>query len=280
MLQTDHRPGLGRDPHERAVADELQIATGARQHHASGLRHAPVQLRHRRTLCCHGAAATRAPIAALGLDGARQVMPDAGDHVRQLDRGRDVVDEVDEHAEIDDDQDERDRDRQMRHEVAVGAGPDRGESQHRVDERGDERAERQLRASVADEVAQHPWPELGRGQRERHDHDREHDADDRDDRGRERRQDLPRGVGVAAIHPRGQRQVAVVGRPVDRVRQDEQEDGRDDLDGRHDPQVRAQRLAAPLGREREATREGDRQWTRRQGAFDADQSSRLTDCGV
>ena len=100
---------------------------------------------------------------------------------------------------------------------------DRPERQHRVDERGHERAERELRAPVADEVAQHAGAELGGGQGQRHDHDREDHADDRDDGRGDRGQDLPRGVGRPADRPAGHAEVAVVGGPVQRVGAGEQQ---------------------------------------------------------
>jgi hypothetical protein len=113
---------------------------------------------------------------ALDLDRAREVARDARDHLRQLDRHRDVVDEEDEHADVDEDEREQHGDGDVRDEVAVRARPDARERQDGVHERRHERAERDLRSAVADEVAQHPRAELRRGQRERDDHDREDDV--------------------------------------------------------------------------------------------------------
>ena len=129
-------------------------------------------------------AGRRSTSASIASDRSRAML---GDDLGQLDRLRDVVDEVDQDAEVDEHEDERDGDRQVRDEVARRAVRDRAEREHRVDERRDEGAERDLRAAVADEVAQHPRPELRRRQGERDDRDREHEPDDGDDRGGDRR---------------------------------------------------------------------------------------------
>ena len=104
---------------------------------------------------------------------------------------------------------------------------DRAEREHGIDERRHERPQRELRAAVADEVAQHPRPELGRGQGQCDDHDREHDAHDRDDGRGDRGQDLPGGVGRPADRPAGNLEHAVVGRLVQCERADEQQHGGD-----------------------------------------------------
>ena len=117
---------------------------------------------------------------------------------------------------------QRDGDRDVRHEVPVRSRTDRDEHEHRVDERGHERSERQLRAAVANEVAQHPRPELRRGEHQCHDRDREDDADHRDHGGGDRRQDLPGGVGGPADHPGRQPELAAVRGPVEGMGDGEQ----------------------------------------------------------
>jgi hypothetical protein len=125
----------------------------------------------------------------LEFDGLRQVFGNAGDHLWQLDLGGDVMDEVDEHRQVDQYQLECHGDREVRHVVTVIAGRDRYQNKDAVDERGHKRAQGVLGAAVADEIAQHPGPELGRRQCQRHDRDRKDDSHNGDDRARDRRQD-------------------------------------------------------------------------------------------
>ena len=128
-----------------------------------------------------------------------------------------------------------------------GPAADRHQGEHRVDEGRDECPERQLRAAVPDEGAQHPGAELGGDQGQRHDDDREDDADDGDDRRRDRGQDLPRGIGRAADDPRRKHERAVVGGPVGHVADSEQAQRGQDLDRRDQPQVGAQRFLVVAG---------------------------------
>ena len=149
------------------------------------------------------------------------------------------------------DESDRDGDREVGNEVlAVARRADRDQHERRVDERRDERAEGDLRAAIPNEVPQHPRPELCRGQRQRHDRDREHHADHGDDRRGEGREDLTRGVGGAEDHPRWKRQAAVERGLIERVRGEVQRHGGDDFDRRDEPEVRPQRLPAPVGTQR------------------------------
>ena len=177
--------------------------------------------------------------------GLAKVAGDAGHDRRQLDRERDVVDEVDQHAKVDQRQGERGGDREVRHKLCRAQVSDRGQGEHGVGEGRNERAEARLRAEVADEVAQHARPELLRGQLQREDRDRKDDTGDRDDRGGDADQDLAGGVGAARGDPAGQCEPAFVGRSIQQVGECEQDDRHTDHEDRDEPQVRAQRLAAP-----------------------------------
>ena len=140
------------------------------------------------------------PVGELRVDRLHEVVGDPGDHLGELDRLRDVVDEVDQDREVDHQQGLGHRGGEVRDEVLAGA-VDGDERQDRVHERPDEDAERDLVADVADEVPHHPGPELLRRQRQRQDRDGEHHADDRDDGGGDGDEHLALGVGGPRADP-------------------------------------------------------------------------------
>jgi hypothetical protein len=70
------------------------------------------------------------------------------------------MDEVDKHAEVDEGQAERDRDRDVRDELVAGLARDRCERQHTEHDGGHERAQSELCTEIADEVPQHAGTEL------------------------------------------------------------------------------------------------------------------------
>jgi hypothetical protein len=111
------------------------------------------------------------------------------------------MDEVDEHRDVDQYQQVCHGDRDVRHVIAVIARADRHQNQDAVDERGYEGAWSQLAAAVADGVAQHPGPELGRRQCQRHDGDRKDNSHNGDDRARDRYEDLSGGISGAVDQP-------------------------------------------------------------------------------
>ena len=76
------------------------------------------------------------------------------------DRGRDVVDEVDERREACDGQDHTEAHGDHRHEVGVAASPNGGKDKQAIDEGGQECAQHNLVALVAHEIAQHSGAEL------------------------------------------------------------------------------------------------------------------------
>jgi len=146
-----------------------------------------------------------------------------------------------------------DRDRQVRNEVpARTRGTDRDQHERRVHER----AERELRATVANESAKYPRPELRGGERQRHGRDREDYAHDRDHRRGQRREDLTRRVGGAEHHPRRKSQSAAERGLIERVRPEVQPDREDHLDAGHQPQVGPERSAAPLRAQSEERNHG------------------------
>ena len=191
------------------VANELQVAAFRRANDAAGGFDRGEQLVERGAL---RGLSRREPRLVLALRRHRlgQVFGDAGDHLRELDLGGDVVNEIDQHREIDQHQTEGGRDRDMGDELAPIGGSDRYQHHDAIHERCHERSQRELGAAVADEIAQHPRTKLRRRQRQRHDRDGKDDADDGDHRRCNRGQDLTRRVGGAADHARWRPEPAVV----------------------------------------------------------------------
>ena len=108
-------------------------------------------------------------------DGAREIGSHVGDHMRCLNRRRHVVDEKDQHAQAQHRQHDTDRDREVGDELRVVGSAHGPQHQETVDERGDECAERDLVAQIAQKAAQEPGTELLGGQRQGDDGDRERD---------------------------------------------------------------------------------------------------------
>jgi len=80
-----------------------------------------------------------------------------------------VIEEIDQHPDINQRHPQRDRYRQMRDEVTMRAAVHRYQRDHREAERSHKRPQRQLGAQVAHEISQHPRPELSGSQCQRHD---------------------------------------------------------------------------------------------------------------
>ncbi len=159
------------------------------------------------------------------------------------------MDEVDEDREVHEQQGFGDGDREMRHEdAAMAADGYRTEGERGVDEGADEDAECDLVPDVPDEVAHHAGTELLGRQGEGQDRDREHDADHGDHRGGDGDEHLATSVCAFCSHPERQREVPVIGRPVDFETDREQHTGDHDEDGGHQPEGRAERLPPPAGK--------------------------------
>ena len=117
------------------------------------------------------------------------------------------------------DQRQRHGDRQVRHEVAVRRrGPIEPSARIAKTNVATKRPERDLRARSRMKLRSIRGPNWVEASVSGDDRDREDDADDRDHRRGDRGQDLAGRVGGAAVHPRRQRELAVVRRLVDRVR--------------------------------------------------------------
>ena len=183
-------------------------------------------------------------VRELGVDGADQVTGNPPDHLGKLDRLRDVVDEVDQHPEVEQQERLGDGRRQMGDERGAQA-VDGSQGEHGVDERADEDPQRHLVADVPHEVAHHAWAELLGCQRQCQDRDGEDHTDHREDGGGDGGQDLPFGIGIPRPDPDRQRHVAVVRRDVDLERGEEEQNRDDDEDARDDPQRRPQLLPPP-----------------------------------
>ena len=127
-------------------------------------------------------------------------MGDPGDHLRQLNGLGDVMDEVDEDAEVDQHEGLGHRGGQVRDESLADTA-DGAEREHGEDEGADEHAQRHLVADVAHEVPHHAGPELLRRQRQGKDRDGEHHADNRDDGGGDGDEDLALRVRTPGADP-------------------------------------------------------------------------------
>ena len=161
VVEANDRVGARGDVDQLGVADELQVAAGVGGHDTPRSSMSFKSSGTDRPATSRVAAIVIGIVGGeLGVDGVHEVAGDAGDHLGQLDRLGDVMDEVDEHGEVDEQQGLGDGDRQVRHEIAVGIAGDRDEGQHRVDERAHEDAQRHLIADVADEVPHHAGTEL------------------------------------------------------------------------------------------------------------------------
>ena len=136
----------------------------------------------------------------------------------------------------------------MRYEnAATAADGDRAEGESGVDEGADEDAQRDLVPDVPDEVAHHAGTKLLGRQGESQDRDREHDADHGDDRGGDGDEHLPPSVRAFGSHPERQREVPVIGRPVNCERDHEQQRWRRRQGRWARPEGRAKRLPPPAG---------------------------------
>ena len=92
MQKPDHRALLGRQRDQRLMLDELQVAARRSRHRPARVGHATQELRRPKVPTSSGDAV----VARLGVDRAGEIPRDARDHLRKLDRHRDVMDEVDE----------------------------------------------------------------------------------------------------------------------------------------------------------------------------------------
>src|SRR5437879_2533179 len=135
------------DVNQRRVRHKLQVTRAWRSHASTGLVDASEHLRFARAgLRVITSAVT---ISDFGVNRGREVAGDAGDHLRKLNRLGDMVDEKDQDTKIDEHQGQSHCDREVRYEVAAATVRHRSEGENGVDERGYERAERDLGASVA-----------------------------------------------------------------------------------------------------------------------------------
>ena len=100
------------------------------------------------------------------VDAVDEIRPDPRDDLVGLDGNRDVMDEVDEHAEAREREEHAERDRQMGDEGDFVCAADGAQNEQAVEERRDESAEHELVGGVAHEVAQQPGAELRRSERQ------------------------------------------------------------------------------------------------------------------
>jgi len=159
VLQPDHGVQGLRDGDELRVAHELEITALGGLHLGATPQVLDDLVGNPR--CGDHAVRHRIPsFRELRVDGSLEIPGDTGDHLRKLDRFRDVVDEVDEHGHVDEEQTLCDRDREMGNEIAAGESGDGTQRQDGVDEGPDEDPERDLVPDIADEVPHHPGSEL------------------------------------------------------------------------------------------------------------------------
>jgi hypothetical protein len=124
-----------------------------------------------------------------------------GQYGLDADRGRDVMDEVDQRRKASDGQDHAERHGDHRHEDGFAASPNGSEDQQAIDEGGQERPKHNLIAPISHEIAQHSGTELRRCQLQGQHCHRECDARDRDHRARDSRQDRARALWAEGIGP-------------------------------------------------------------------------------
>jgi len=202
VLQVDHRVRLGGQPDQALVPDELHVPADR----GEAARRPPPR---------PGPSASAAVGPAFGCGSLfplpcssirlGQVGGDARDHLGQLDRDGRVMDEVDEHGQVDDHQPERDRHADVRHELAVRPDPDRGQHQY------------PRTRNVATNVPRVSWvprsrmkfrsirgPNWVEASRQGDQDDGEDHADHGDNGGGDGGEDLPGRVRAAADHPAGQ----------------------------------------------------------------------------
>ncbi len=257
IREPDDRVEAGRDPHELAVRDELQVAARGRRYCRSAL------VEQRDELCDAPAVLVVLVLwsvpdgsRVLGVDGSLEVVGDLGDDLRQLDRFGDVVDEVDEDAEVDQEERLGHGDREVGDELPGRRGGDASECHDGVHEGADEDAQRHLIAEIAHEMTHHARTELlgreGQGQ----DGDREDDPNHGDDRGGNGDEHLAAGVGASRPEPERERELVVVGGDVNRERGCEEHQRDDHEDAGHQPEGGAERLFTPTGELATATRRG------------------------
>ncbi len=156
-----------------------------------------------------------------------------------------MVDEVDQHGQIDQEERFGDGDREMRDEISARFARDGAEGQHGVHEGAYEHAQSELVTEVAHEVPHHAGPKLLGGKGQGHNGDREHHSDHSDDAGGDGDQDFAARVRATCPDPKRQSKVAVVSREIDRERNREQRCGHEDQYGRDQPEVGPQRFAPP-----------------------------------
>lgn len=135
--QLDDGVGLDGDVDEGRVPQELKIAACRRGDRCAVGREKRREVPGRSQRCA-GPSTSR----ELCGDGGGE-LADAGDDLRQLNRSRDMVNEIDQYAEIQKSQGETHGDRHMRHEVRMTVAH-RAQRQDRVEEGRDERPEREL----------------------------------------------------------------------------------------------------------------------------------------
>ncbi len=208
------------------------------------------------------------------VDVRQQPGADIFDDAVDVDPARHVVDEEDQHRDRAQRQDHADEQRDVGDEADAAAGlvgrADRAQHQQAVEVGGDERAERDLIAAVAHEVAEQARPVLARGVDDGGDRDREDGAGDGDHRPADRRQHQPRAAGMRRVEPRHAVQPRRAGPGVPGDHGAGQQHGQQRHQGREEPVAVAQAVgqtaadrAFTTGATRRAAprpRRGGRRW--------------------
>jgi hypothetical protein len=169
-----------------------------------------------------------------------RLVADEVDQARHAQRLAGVVHEEDERHDADEREEVRDGHGHPRHDVRPVV--DAAHAEQRERERGDEQADRQLVAPVAQQGAHDARGELAHRELHGDERHRQHDARQGDHRGGDGAQD---GLGVGRPAGDAARDEVVAGRRVDRDRRERQRDARDEAQQRHQPQAAADRVEEP-----------------------------------
>ena len=200
-LQPEHDVMLASDINEHVFVDQLKIAVRVRADRCDwraeqGLRCLLKPLAPIFVVDGSMFGARR----GLGGNGFDELPSDPRGHGIDVNTLGHMMDEVDQHRDRTERQDHGYQHGELGHEVGI-AGVDGSKDDHRISERSDEGAERDLIAAIAHEVGEDARAVLIGGEADCHDGDGKYDAGDGDHRARDRREDFAGPLGLGLLIP-------------------------------------------------------------------------------